>query len=123
MRREAAFLADIVSAADELIAASDGLDRESFFAVPSRRRAALHLLILVGKLQAGCPVISEFVILGEPGVRPRVCATASSTNTGTGLGGALADYPRGCSSASSRSRGDFAEGISIRGVTPPASAV
>jgi uncharacterized protein with HEPN domain len=58
MRREAAFLADIVSAADELIAARRGLDRESFFADPLRWRAALHLLILIGEAASRLP--SEF---------------------------------------------------------------
>jgi uncharacterized protein with HEPN domain len=55
MRREAAFLADIVSAADELIAASNGLERDSFFADPLRWRAGLQLLMEIGEAASRLP--------------------------------------------------------------------
>jgi uncharacterized protein with HEPN domain len=55
MRREAAFLADIVSSTDELAATCRGLDRDSFYADTVRWRAALHLLTLIGEAASRLP--------------------------------------------------------------------
>jgi uncharacterized protein with HEPN domain len=49
MRREAAFLEDIVSAADELAAICAGQDRETFFTDSTRWRATLQLLTVIGE--------------------------------------------------------------------------
>src|SRR5258708_5263591 len=49
MRREPAFLEDIVSAADELAVLCLGRDRESFFSDTLRWRTTLQLLTVIGE--------------------------------------------------------------------------